>query len=111
MTALGQWPLSVEATLGMALLLSEGLMEEDKAKLLRRPHGYLSMPQRKLGLGGFFSAQGSAWQDSKSRGCGAKPRAEAWLFLLLAGQPVSNYFTLPNLSSLLSKTGIILPTS
>lgn len=76
----------------MALLLSEGLMEDDKAKLLRKPQGYLSMTQRKLRLGSASSAQGSLY----SRGYGAKARAEAWLFLFLPAQPMSSHFTFLN---------------
>lgn len=55
-TVLGQWPLSVEAIQGMALPLSAGPREGDKATLLRR---YLSATQRKVRLGGSFPAQGS----------------------------------------------------
>lgn len=41
---------------------------------------------------------------------GAKPGAEAWLFLLPAGQRVSSYFTSPDRRPLTGKTGIMLPT-
>lgn len=93
MTFPGQWPLSVEATLGMSLSLSEGPKQDDKAKLLGKTHGYLSITQRKLRLGGSFSAQGSlCLAGQKSRGCGAKPRAEAGLFLFFFLQEMGTVF-------------------
>lgn len=67
MTALGQWPLSVEITLGTALLLSGGLMEDDKAKLLRKPYRYLSMTQERCGWEALLSP-GFCLAGQKERG-------------------------------------------
>lgn len=95
MTSPGQWPLSVAATLGMSLSLSEGLKQDDKAKLLGKPHRYLSITQRKLRSGGSFSAQGSlCLAGQKQQGLWSQTRAEAGLFLFFFLQEMGTGFWL-----------------
>lgn len=114
MTVLGRWPLSVETTQGMALLLSgEHPLREGGCHshiVEKAPQIFINDTESCGWEADSQPRVRSAWQRRKRQGCGAKHGAEAWLLLLLAGQRVSSYFTFLNLSPLTRKRGIILAT-